>query len=43
MIKPIKNIFLLFLIAYLFGNTVKAQQINNSIEPSRILMGEPVD
>ena len=42
MIKPIKNIFLLFLIAYLFGNTVKAQQINNSIEPSRILMGEPV-
>ena len=41
--KPIKNIFLSFLIAFIMSMPVRAQQISNSIEPSKILMGEPVE
>lgn len=41
--KPIKKIFLSFLIAFTLSLTVKAQQISNSIEPSKILIGEPVE
>ena len=41
--KPIKKIFLSFLIAFSVSLTVKAQQISNSIEPSKILIGEPVE
>jgi len=41
--NPIKNIFLSFLVAFTASLSVKAQQISNSIEPSKILMGEPVE
>ncbi|MBW6479675.1 MAG: hypothetical protein K0B37_09625 [Bacteroidales bacterium] len=41
--KPVKNIFLSILVAFALSLSVKAQQISNSIEPSKILMGKPVE